>query len=76
MSRKDLCGLQYLIRDDGYKAFKGPYTRMLHDGRMPLNEIYWSWMKSVDDKCINMINLRYIAYVDLINENVRPFKKD
>jgi hypothetical protein len=76
MSRKDLSTRQYLIKQDGARGLISYNGRMIHDGGMPLNEIYWNWMKSVDDKCINMIKLRYIEYVELINTNIRPFKKD
>jgi hypothetical protein len=76
MSRKDLSARQYLIKQDGTRGLISYNGRLIHDGGMPLNEIYWSWMKSVDDKSINMINLRFIEYCEIINESVRPFKKD
>jgi hypothetical protein len=75
---KDLCSKQYKLKDDMsymFGLFSG-YRRLIHDGAMPLNEVYWTFNKNIDDKCINMIGLRYIEYVEIINESVRPFTKD
>lgn len=75
---KDLCSKQYKLKDDMsymFGLFSG-YRRLIHDGGMPLNELYWNWLECVDDKCVNMLSLKYIEYVETINESIRPFKKD
>lgn len=72
------------MRDLNNKLFKinderlglvSSWGRYLHDCGMPLNEIHWEFMKSVDDKCINMLSLKYVEYNEFINTSVRPFKK-
>lgn len=51
-------------------------TRYLHDGSTPLNEVNWTFFEDLDDKAISMLKWRYSRYNDLVNESIRPFKKD
>jgi hypothetical protein len=71
---KDLCRKMHRINDErrGLMSFRG---RLIYDIGMPLNEFYWTGSKMLDDKYINMLGLKYIQYNEIINTNIKPFKK-
>lgn len=69
--RRDLLGEEEHILNQIMRR-----TRYLHDGASPLNEFNWHHMIDIDDKAISMLKWRYSRYNDLVNESIRPFKKD
>ena len=42
----------------------------------PMNDMYWTYFESVDDKCISLVNLRYVNYSDFINRKLVSFKRE
>ena len=47
------------------------------DSAYPMHDVYWDGsFKYIDDKVIDMRKLIYVEYQDLVNTNIKPFKKD
>lgn len=73
MKRDRLNEFDYMINGEACinsRSFK------LTEGSMPLNDFMWDASNVLDgERSISMLHLKYVDYVDLINQNFRPFKK-
>lgn len=73
MKRDMLNDMDYMMNGEAglnKRSFK------LIEGSVPLNEFMWTASKlDIDGGSISMLHLKYVDYIDLINQNIKPFKK-
>lgn len=65
--------MDYMMNED---ASMNKRSFKLIEGSTPLNEFMWkSSNLDLDGRMISMLHLKYVDYIDLINQNIKPFKK-
>lgn len=47
----------------------------LTNGTMPINDVHWTYLEFIKDKVMSMEKFRFVEYEELINQNIKPFKK-